>query len=61
MLANSVEPHCSNYDFEEKVLEKMVRIEYQMERMKSEMEQTVKNVDTKSKELQVVLKGKSNK
>ncbi|XP_060554039.1 heavy metal-binding protein HIP-like [Ruditapes philippinarum] len=45
--AKSEEPHCSKYDFEEKVLEKMVRMEFQMERMKSEMEQTVKNVDRK--------------
>jgi hypothetical protein len=55
--ANSDEPHCSKYDFEEKVLEKMVRMEFQMERMKSEMEQTVKSVDTKIKELQNI-KGK---
>jgi hypothetical protein len=47
----SEEPHCSKYDFEEKVLEKMVRMEFQMERMKSEMEQTVKNVDRKLKEM----------
>jgi hypothetical protein len=39
----------------------MVRVEFQMERMKSEMEQTVKNVDTKLKELQEVLKGNSYK
>ncbi|XP_053405010.1 C1q-related factor-like [Mercenaria mercenaria] len=30
------EPHCSKYDFEEKILEKLVRMEYQMERMKIE-------------------------
>ncbi|XP_060554030.1 heavy metal-binding protein HIP-like [Ruditapes philippinarum] len=51
-FAKSDEPHCSKYDFEEKVLEKMVRMEFQMERMKSEMEQTAKSVDTKIKELQ---------
>jgi hypothetical protein len=59
MLANSEEPHCSKYDFEEKVLEKMVRMEFQMERMKSEMEQTVKSVDTKLNELNELLKGNS--
>ncbi|XP_060554034.1 heavy metal-binding protein HIP-like isoform X3 [Ruditapes philippinarum] len=49
--AKSEEPHCSKYDFEEKVLEKMVRMEFQMERMKSEMEQTVKSVDRKLNEM----------
>ncbi|XP_060554031.1 heavy metal-binding protein HIP-like [Ruditapes philippinarum] len=49
--AKSEELHCSKYDFEEKVLEKMVRIEFQMERMKSEMEQTVKSVDRKLNEM----------
>ncbi|XP_045181646.2 uncharacterized protein LOC123540580 isoform X1 [Mercenaria mercenaria] len=38
------EPHCSKYDFEEKVLEKMVRVEFQMERIKSEVEDSVKTV-----------------
>ncbi|XP_060554041.1 uncharacterized protein LOC132715084 [Ruditapes philippinarum] len=51
MFAKSEEPHCSKYDFEEKVLEKMVRMEFQMERMKSEMEQTVKSVDRKLNEM----------
>ncbi|XP_060554032.1 heavy metal-binding protein HIP-like isoform X1 [Ruditapes philippinarum] len=48
----SEEPHCSKYDFEEKVLEKMVRMEFQMERMKSE-------IDTNTKEMQI-LKGKTD-
>ncbi|XP_045201938.2 C1q-related factor-like [Mercenaria mercenaria] len=30
------EPQCLKYDFEEKILEKLVRMEYQMERMKIE-------------------------
>ncbi|XP_060554038.1 C1q-related factor-like [Ruditapes philippinarum] len=51
IYANSEEPHCSKYDFEEKVLEKMVRMEFQMERMESEMEQTVKSVDRKLNEM----------
>ncbi|XP_060587700.1 complement C1q and tumor necrosis factor-related protein 9A-like [Ruditapes philippinarum] len=49
--AKSEEPHCSKYDFEEKVLEKMVRMEFQMERMKSEMEQKVTSVDRKLNEM----------
>ncbi|XP_060563387.1 heavy metal-binding protein HIP-like [Ruditapes philippinarum] len=49
--AESEEPHCSKYDFEEKVLEKMVRMEFQMERIKSELEQTVKSVDWKLNEM----------
>ncbi|XP_060587695.1 complement C1q and tumor necrosis factor-related protein 9B-like [Ruditapes philippinarum] len=49
--AKSEEPHCSKYDFEEKVLEKMVRMEFQMERMKSEMEQIVKTVDRQLNEM----------
>jgi dsDNA-specific endonuclease/ATPase MutS2 len=43
---NCEEPRCSKYDFEEKVLEKMVRIEFQMEQMKSEVEQCVKRVES---------------
>ncbi|XP_060568785.1 heavy metal-binding protein HIP-like [Ruditapes philippinarum] len=39
------EPRCSKYDFEEKVLEKMVRIEFQMERLKLEVEQCVNRVE----------------
>ena len=42
---NGEEPRCSKYDFEEKMLEKMVRMEFQMERMKSEVEQCVKTVE----------------
>ncbi|XP_060568784.1 heavy metal-binding protein HIP-like [Ruditapes philippinarum] len=42
---NCEEPRCSKYDFEEKVLEKMVRIEFQMERLKLEVEQCVNRVE----------------
>ncbi|XP_060592692.1 heavy metal-binding protein HIP-like [Ruditapes philippinarum] len=43
---NCEEPRCSKYDFEEKVLEKMVRMEFQMEQMKSEVEQCVNRVES---------------
>ncbi|XP_060587496.1 heavy metal-binding protein HIP-like [Ruditapes philippinarum] len=43
---NCEEPHCSKYDFEEKVLEKMVRMEFKMENMKSEVELCVKRVES---------------
>ncbi|XP_045180009.2 heavy metal-binding protein HIP-like [Mercenaria mercenaria] len=56
LRVNSEEPHCSKYDFEEKVLEKMVRIEFQMERMKSEIEQSVKVVENKKTEVDATLK-----
>ncbi|XP_053385367.1 heavy metal-binding protein HIP-like [Mercenaria mercenaria] len=56
LRVNSEEPHCSKYDFEEKVLEKMVRIEFQMERMKSEIEQSVKFVENKKTEVDATLK-----
>ncbi|XP_060563386.1 uncharacterized protein LOC132722828, partial [Ruditapes philippinarum] len=61
MFANSEKPHCSKYDFEEKVLEKMVRMEFQMERMKTEMEQTVKSVDRKLNEIDEKVEALQNK
>ncbi|KAL4217454.1 hypothetical protein ACF0H5_023904 [Mactra antiquata] len=39
------EPSCSKYDFEEKLLEKMVRIEFQMEQYKTQMEDSLKKLD----------------
>ena len=48
---NCEESDCSKYDFEEKLLEKMVRMEFQMERMKTEVEQCVKKVKTIKREV----------
>ncbi|KAL4217451.1 hypothetical protein ACF0H5_023901 [Mactra antiquata] len=39
------EPSCSKYDYEEKLLEKMVRIEFQMEQYKTQMEASLKRLD----------------
>ncbi|XP_045169896.2 uncharacterized protein LOC123532503 [Mercenaria mercenaria] len=36
------EPHCSKFHYEEQILEKIIRLEFQMERYKSEMENTQK-------------------
>ncbi|XP_060560615.1 caprin-2-like [Ruditapes philippinarum] len=36
LTVKAEEQHCSKYDFEEKILEKLVRMEYQMEKLKLE-------------------------
>ncbi|XP_060554035.1 complement C1q tumor necrosis factor-related protein 2-like isoform X4 [Ruditapes philippinarum] len=54
ICAKSDEPHCSKYDFEEKVLEKMVRMEFQMERMKSEIAQKATSVELQILKDQIV-------
>ncbi|XP_045167341.1 collagen alpha-2(VIII) chain-like [Mercenaria mercenaria] len=36
------EPHCSKFHYEEQTLKKTIRLEFQMERLKSEMENTQK-------------------
>ncbi|XP_060592693.1 heavy metal-binding protein HIP-like [Ruditapes philippinarum] len=55
---NCEEPRCSKYDFEEKVLEKMVRIEFQMERLKLEVEQCVNRVENIKTEVSDQMKTK---
>ncbi|XP_053405009.1 uncharacterized protein LOC128558819 [Mercenaria mercenaria] len=49
------EPHCSKYDFEEKILEKLVRMEYQMERMKIEGLERVKSMAKSKTEVATAL------
>ncbi|KAL4217452.1 hypothetical protein ACF0H5_023902 [Mactra antiquata] len=45
------EPSCSKYDYEEKLLVKMVRIEFQMEQYKTQMEDSLKRLDNVKNEL----------
>jgi hypothetical protein len=68
------EQHCSKFDFEERILEKLVRMEYQMEKLKLEgierEESTTKMKDEVRSALEILnktmdkfvmsLKGKAN-
>lgn len=48
------EPHCSKYDFEEKVLEKLVRMEFNMEKTKHEIEEAIVAIGNLKKEVDSV-------
>lgn len=48
------EPHCSKYDFEEKVLEKLVRMEFNMEKTKLEIHDAIVAIGNLKKEVDSV-------
>lgn len=53
IVVKGEEPHCSKFDFEEKVLDKMVRMEFEMERMKQEMQKATETVRKMNRQVEM--------